>query len=236
MGFVGLTEASTGRHNLLYALVGSFVNDTFIPDSSELQVLDFGTDFYALQSFAAEGRQIAFAWLFNWEYRKTAASPYSGELSLPRQFWLDGRNRLSLRVAEEFEAAVRREMLTPAQDDGYAIGSYPFEARLSGPLEGTTIRASEADRLSFEVTVRDGVISIRLEQDDGSIRYAARLDTADDVMVIYDTGIVEVFADGGRICGTRRGYANTSPDHLRISSVAKVSVSALHFGEPIFGS
>jgi len=236
MGFVGLTEASTGRHNLLYALVGSFVNDTFTPESADPQVVDFGTDFYALQSFATEGRQIAFAWLFNWEYRKTATSPYSGELSLPRQFWLDDRNRLSMRVVEEFEAAVRREILTPAQDDSYAIGSYPFEARLSGSLEGTSITASEAGRLSFELTVRDGMISVRLEQDDGSIRYAARLDTADDVRVIYDTGIVEIFADGGRICGTRRSYANTSPDHLRISSQAEEAVSALHFGEPLFGS
>jgi beta-fructofuranosidase len=236
MGFVGLTEASTGRHNLLYALVGSFVNDTFTPESADPQVVDFGTDFYALQSFATEGRQIAFAWLFNWEYRKTATSPYSGELSLPRQFWLDDRNRLSMRVAEEFEAAVRREILTPAQDDGYAIGKYPFEVCLSGPLEGMSITASEAGRLSFELTVGDGMISVRLEQDDGSIRYAARLDTADDVRVIYDTGIVEIFADGGRICGTRRSYANTSPDHLRISSQAEEAVSALHFGEPLFGS
>lgn len=236
MGFVGLTEASTGRHNLLYALVGSFANDTFRPEGAELQVLDFGTDFYALQSFSAEGRQIAFAWLFNWEYRKTAASPYSGELSLPRQLCLDDRNRLSMKIAEEFEAAVRREKLTLTSEGGYAIGKYPFEACLSGPLEGTTIKASEAGCLSFELSVRDGMISISLEQDDGSIRYAARLDAADEVRVIYDTGIVEVFADGGRICGTRRSYANTSPDHLRISSLAKASVSALHFGEPIFGT
>ncbi|WP_053240022.1 GH32 C-terminal domain-containing protein [Pleomorphomonas koreensis] len=236
MGFVGLTEASTGRHNLLYALVGNFVNDAFIPESVELQVLDFGTDFYALQSFRAEDRQIAFAWLFNWEYRKTAVSPYSGELSLPRQLCLDERNRLSMRIAEEFETAVRKEILTPDRDDGYAIGKYPFEARLSGPLEGTTIKASDANRLSFELTVRDGMISVRLEQDDGSIRYAARLDTADDIRVIYDAGIVEVFADGGRVCGTRRSYANTSPDHIRISSLAKVTVSALHLAEPIFGA
>lgn len=231
MGFVGLTEAATGRHNLLYAQVGSFENDTFTPESSELQVVDFGTDFYALQSFATQGRQLAFAWLFNWEYRKTGASPYSGELSLPRQLHLDNRNRLSMNVADEFEAAICRETLTLSPEGSYVPGGHPFEACLSGPLEGTVIEASEAGRLSFELTVNDGAISVRLEQDDGSIRYTARLDAADDIRVIYDTGIVEVFAEGGTICGTRRSYANTSPDRVRISSLAKVSVSALHFGD-----
>lgn len=70
MGFVGHIEPGTGRHNLLYALIGQFADDRFIPDTPELQILDFGTDYYAMQSFEADGRQIAFAWLFNWEYRK----------------------------------------------------------------------------------------------------------------------------------------------------------------------
>lgn len=235
MGFVGLTEASTGRHNLLYALVGNFVNDTFTPESTELQLLDFGTDFYALQSFAVEGRQLAFAWLFNWEYRKTVASPYSGELSLPRQLCLDDRNRLSMRVAEEFDAAVQRDILAPSPENRYATEKCPFEVRLSGPLEGTVIRATETEGLSFEVTVRDSVISIGLEQDDGSIRYTARLDAADDLTIIYDRGIVEVFADGGKVCGTRRSYANISPDQIRVSSLAKASVSVLHLVQPIYG-
>ncbi len=82
MGFVGHTDPASGRHNLLYALVGDFRNDRFVPDREELQLLDFGTDYYAMQSFAADGRQIAMAWLFNWEDRKPAGSPYSGEMSL----------------------------------------------------------------------------------------------------------------------------------------------------------
>ncbi|WP_245270527.1 glycoside hydrolase family 32 protein, partial [Rhizobium sp. Pop5] len=84
MGFVGHVEPTTRRHNLLYALIGEFVDDRFAPDTPELQLLDFGTDYYAMQSFEAEGRQIAFAWLFNWEYRKPDGSAYSGEMSLPR--------------------------------------------------------------------------------------------------------------------------------------------------------
>lgn len=228
MGFVGLTEASTGRHNLLYALVGDFVADEFVPESPELQVLDFGTDFYALQSFTAGDRQLALAWLFNWQYRKTAASPYSGELSLPRQLKLDDRNRLSMQIVDEFDGTVWREPLQPDRLGDYAVGKAPFELTLSGPLAGTMIRASEADRLTFEITVRDKVLSVTLDQDDGSIHYFAPVDAAEDIRVVYDTGIVEIFADNGTVCGTRRSYANISPDRLQVMSSAKAAVCALH--------
>jgi len=233
MGFVGLTEASTGRHNLLFALVGDFHSDEFVPSGTELRILDFGTDFYALQSFTCGDRQLAFAWLFNWEYRKTAPSPYSGELSLPREFFLGDGNRLSMRIADEFETAIRREALAPLRENEYAVGTHPFEVRLSGPLEGTTIEASQAGRLSFELTVKDNTISVRLEQDDGTIRYAAHLDSANRLRIIYDTGIVEIFADCGAVCGTRRSYSNTSPDYINITSLADASVSALHLDKVV---
>ncbi|MFA1671876.1 hypothetical protein ACDY97_03410 [Rhizobium mongolense] len=42
-------------------LVGDFVDERFLPAADALQVLDFGIDFYAIQSFSTGSRQIAFA-------------------------------------------------------------------------------------------------------------------------------------------------------------------------------
>lgn len=226
MGFVGHTDPESGRHNLLYALVGDFAEDRFVPDNSELQLLDFGTDFYAMQSFEADGRQIAFAWLFNWEDRKPAGSPYSGEMSLPRQLSLDGESRLCMKVVDEFDKAFHATVV-PIEDDIHALRNAPFDLALSGTLNGTEITAAQGSKLSFSITVKDDTLSVQLPQDDGKIKYTADVAGAQDLRIIHDRGIIEVFADGGAICGTRRNYVNTSPDHVGVRTVALVRISHL---------
>ena len=105
VGFVGYTDPETGRHNLLYAQTGSFDGARFVPDGGGLQELDFGTDFYAMQSFEADGRRLAFAWLFNWEVRKPPGSRYSGEMSLPRMLTLDSAGRVKMPPAPRSRTA-----------------------------------------------------------------------------------------------------------------------------------
>lgn len=221
MGFVGHIEPGTGRHNLLYALIGEFADDHFIPDTPELQILDFGTDYYAMQSFEADERQIAFAWLFNWEYRKPLGSAYSGEMSLPRALTLsDDKKKICMNPAIEVDDHYAAIPIPQNEAGDYSLPNAPVEIRLSGGLEGTTMSATQDGDLAFEISVADNVLSIRLAQDDGSIQYVAKLDEGSDLSVFHDCGIVEIFADGGAICGTRRGYINTHPDRLEISSLA----------------
>jgi beta-fructofuranosidase len=225
MGFVGYTEPATGRHNLLFALVGDFEGDRFVPDTGDLQILDFGTDFYAMQSFEAEGRQIAFAWLFNWEYRKPAGSPYSGELSLPRELSLDVSGRLLMRPVPELERAWPACSLASEPDGSVLLQDAPFELRLAGKLDGTSIVATQAGALCFKISLSGGHLSVQLPQDDGKISYAAECASAMDLRIVYDRGVLEVFADNGAICGTRRSYTNVAPDRLEVTSPAEFTVS-----------
>ena len=226
MGFVGHTEPDTGRHNLLYALVGDFVEDQFVPASSNLQLLDFGTDFYAMQSFEADGRQIAIAWLFNWEYRKPPGSPYSGELSLPRELSLSDEGLLCMTPVAELDAAWPTDVLQPESETD--LKDAPFDLRLTGPLEGTTVRASQSGSLSFEISVSDNILNVTLPQDDGSIRYHADVTGAQDLRVFHDRGVIEIFAKSGAICGTRRSYQNIAPDKLDVITDAKFAVLGRH--------
>ena len=95
---------------------------------------------------------------------------------------------------------------------------------LDGPLNETTITATQKGALSFEIRVKEGILSIRLPQDDGSIHYGADIGPAKDLRIIHDRGIVEVFASDGAICGTRRNYSHIAPDELRIRTSSKVLV------------
>lgn len=225
MAFVGYTEPATGRHNLSFALVGDFRDDAFVPDTGELQVLDFGTDFYAMQTFRAGERQIAFAWLFNWEDRKPAGSPYSGEMSLPREISLDPTGRLLMRPSAELQKAWRGNPQVREEDGSFKLSDAPFELFMTGDLDGSRVAATERDALAFEIVVTGGRLSVRLPQDDGRIRYEAACAEATDLRIIFDRGIIEIFADNGAVCGTRRSYTNIAPDKIEISSKSRFSLS-----------
>lgn len=205
MSFVGYTEAETGRHNLLYALVGSFEGGLFMPYSDQLQELDFGTDYYAMQSFWDGERQLAFSWIFNWETRKPSGSVYSGELCLPRVLTLDQHHRL-LMHPEGGIATLRTRQLelangryTPA--DGCAV-----EISITGQLNGLTLVGTSARGETVTLAhIGDG-LSLELSEDDGSITYRSKCSELTDVRLFFDRGVVELFANGGLICGTRRSY------------------------------
>jgi beta-fructofuranosidase len=221
MSFVGYTEPASGRHNLLFALIGEFRDDKFIPETGDLQLLDFGTDFYAMQSFAAAGRRLAVAWLFNWEDRKPAGSPYSGEMSLPRELRLDRAGRLCMLPVAELDAAWPATAVTGMPDGSFALADLPFELALAGDLDGTRIVATQKGAPAFELLITGGRLAVRLPQDDGAIVYEVPLASATDLRILHDRGIIEVFAGHGAICGTRRNYTNVAPDKVVVTSAAR---------------
>lgn len=204
-GFVGYTEAETGRHNLLYAVVGSFENGAFTPYSDHMQELDFGTDYYAMQSFWDGERQLAFAWLFNWETRKPAGSAYSGELSLPRLLTLDQHHRL-LMNPEAAVATLRTRQLEPANERYAPADGCAVEMSVSGQLNGLILVGTSTSGETVTLTHGGDGLTLELSEDDGRITYRTTCSELTDVRLFFDRGVIELFANGGLICGTRRSY------------------------------
>lgn len=204
-GFVGYTEAATGRHNLLYAAVGSFEGGVFTPYSDRLQELDFGTDYYAMQSFWDGERQLAFAWLFNWEIRKPAGSAYSGELCLPRVLTLGKHHRL-LMNPEAGIASLRTRRLEAADGSFAPAVGCAVEVSLSGELGGLTVVGTADSGETFTLTHNPEGLTLELSEDDGRITYRTAPVELTEIRLFFDRGVIEVFANGGLICGTRRGY------------------------------
>lgn len=225
IGVVGYTEPTTGRHNLLFAQTGEFRNGNFIPSTQPLQTLDFGTDFYALQTWGEADQRIGFAWLYNWATQKTVDSAYCGEMSLPRRFYLNDKQQLCMTPVRPPESLVVRqhtlnEHLAWSAAEGVKacaidfIATAPFCLTLTGESgqqitlahDGTTLTLSEQG------------------QDDG--RYSTPLAEAGDITLFFDAGIVEVFALQGSVCGTRRYY---SCSHLTQVQITGAPATLTHY-------
>jgi fructan beta-fructosidase len=94
--------------------IGEFDGTRFINDAPSDQVLrlDYGTDFYAAQSWAdipaQDGRRIWLGWMSNWDYaNSTPTSPWRGMFSIPRTLKLhDGPD--GFRLAQQPVAELER--------------------------------------------------------------------------------------------------------------------------------
>ena len=75
--------------------IDHIVQSDVLRDNVNSGQIDYGFDFYALQSFSdvPNGRRIWMAWLNNWSYAKnTPTSPWKGQLSIPREVKLETHN------------------------------------------------------------------------------------------------------------------------------------------------
>ena len=214
MGFVGFNDPWTKRHNTLYAAIGKFDGLQFAPESPDLQLLDFGTDYYAMQTFAAGDRRLAIAWMFNWEYRKPAGSNYSGEMSLMRELSLTSENKLSMKPTAEFDRLPCRRAISANAAGDFVLDGHTFEINVLGPTDRLELRISSRDGDSA-LTFENGILSLSIPEDDGSIQYVAKADVLGDLRLVFDRGVIEVFANAGSICGTRRTYLGNRPSHIR---------------------
>ncbi len=211
MGIVGYTEPETGRHNLLYAQTGKFRNGHFTPDRTGLQTLDFGTDFYALQTFHDGEQTLGFAWLYNWASKKTAASAYNGEMSLPRRFTLNSAGTLcmqpvqppeSCRVSQvDYQEACQHGRLQLPVDKWRTFSLQLAGSGLSRLL--LTLQGEQGEHISLRYG--EGKLTLQAEGFDDE-RYSASLESCSDLALYFDAGIVEVFANQGSLCGTRRYF------------------------------
>lgn len=208
MGIVGYTEPESGRHNLLYALTGEFSDGRFTPDEKALQTLDFGTDFYALQTFRDGEKTIGFAWLYNWASKKTTDSVYNGEMSLPRQFVLNRAGQVCMQpVLPPDSCVIQQQEHVSACSEGRLPLLVDAWQSFSLQLKGSEINyllLTVQDENGQQIALRYSEEMLTLQAvglDD--LRYSVHMGELNELELFFDAGIVEVFANQGSQCGTR---------------------------------
>lgn len=216
IGVVGYTEPVTGRHNLLFAQTGDFRNGNFTPSAQPLQMLDFGTDFYALQTWGEDDARTGFAWLYNWGTPKSVDSAWCGEMSLPRRFHLNAQQQLCMTpilppasLVNSEENVAESVLWSSAEGSKACVIAFRPSADFCLTLSGDS---GQQIVLDYD----DKVLTLREKgQDDG--RYHVPLASVQDVTLCFDTGIVEVFANDGSVCGTRRYYSCSALTQIKLT-------------------
>ena len=203
---LGLRDESTRRRNLSYAVVGRFDGRSF--EAIARRELDFGTDSYAFQAFRhAEHGPMGIAWAANWtdvfrdrDFPSAMTFPrllvwQQGSLFTPpvptvaelrEKSLLEGRAGLTQPVALP-NGLAEIEIEFAARGADFVVEFTHASHRLALVSSGSTLE------LQFEPP---GFRAVP--------RYIAEGASPTRLRIFIDVGLIEIYADDGRWCATKR--------------------------------
>ncbi len=216
--------------HVMQYFVGRFDGEQFIDTQvlAEPSVLDYGTDNYAMTTFYREQKepktQVMIGWAEFWptvDDRPTISGVCKGKMTMARQVSLV-RTSTGLRLAMKpyLTGEYRMVKEVPANDSVVFNPMVPFLAKTRIDVEGTIRICNGSDEeILIEVTEHDisvdcryasspqfGLIKENLARD---LHIAKRhMIGACDLTLIYDAGILEVYAEEGVTVFTINVYPN----------------------------
>lgn len=216
------SEDTHGRQNLSVAVVGTLHGDVFT--SVNEQVLDFGTDFYAFQTYQAGQRRLGMAWLGNWASTERGEHETSvGTLSAPRELALRGDQLLMPVAAEMQRLRGSAIQLIPGQPLRDMHRTCEIEIHSPATVDwSVTVAATRAGAVGVSM---DGRQLRLMTPDDGAVIYSHPVDGPQRLHILVDRSSIEVIADGGRVTGSRRYYHAVDDTILLTTSSAGVAAT-----------
>ena len=204
-GLIGHQTPILGRLNPSFALVGRFDGKRF--EEVARRELDFIGDYYAFQGFSYQSRPVGFAWAANWATIGRSRDFPSAASFARRLVW--EKNQLHMPPVEtvgELRAAKLAENPS-ALVSGLTLPNGLAEIRIEldgeGPFQLTFAHADGPLTLSYE----DETLDLSLPQARQRVRstqQGVKTPMPEYISVYVDVGLLEIFVDGGRLCGTKR--------------------------------
>lgn len=206
-----------GRYQMTRCYIGTFDGRRFQAESQ--QWYDFGSNFYAAQTFEHNGRRIAVGWIsdFYGEHRLRPGGAY-GSFSLPRELHIRNSRLYQEPVRECYGLAKERilEIRNQNQVKGMDIPGNSFLVKIwvKGEQDFRVIAAREGkDTLSLVrrngitglVSTRKEVEGIHFPSDIRNVRYAE---------LFVDRRVTEVYLNHGESAGTKLFYQEGSTGYL----------------------
>ena len=237
--------------------VGTFDGARFMPDDAATRFVDFGKDFYALQTFAdAPGeRPVAIAWASNWQYgNDLPTGSWRGVMSLPRLLSLrraaDGWRLLQgfapLAPVRGAAIPVHRVAGGPGRlaraplPPGGAVEVRTRLALESGAI--ATLRWTNGAGEALEVGFDQAAAQLFVDRG-GARGFSHRFFTDKfacagppgarevDLHLVLDRCTLEVLGFGGEVSGTFLHFFAAPPDRLAVGAVGSAAVRLLEVAQ-----
>ncbi len=202
-----------GRYQMTRCYVGDFNGGRL--HAVRQQWYDFGSNFYAVQSFEHEGRRIAIGWAsdFMMEHREQEGGAY-GSFALPRE--LHVRNdRLYMEPVKECynllgENQIRAAGSAHVKKQTIPGNSYYVKLRINGDGDFKLLLAQDGDdTLTLERT--GGVTElVSTKKETEGVRFPSGIDEVREIEVFVDRRLTEVFLNHGEAAGTKLFYQDST--------------------------
>lgn len=207
-------EAEEYRFENIYQ--SGYLADVRLPDIGQIRDIykkfrewDLGFDFYAPQTFEApDGRRILFGWA------GVSDSPYDNEpsiregwqysMTVPRELSWKG-DILCQKPVRELEALRKDEIVLEHREAEIHGGAFDLVAErdIAGDIPVRICFNQE-----FQITYGHGVVSMEFLNNTGSGRTIrkAKLDGLQNVRILMDVSLVEIYFNDGELVMTTRYY------------------------------
>jgi len=179
----------------------------------EPEWVDIGWSNYAPVTFYASPEPVVIGWANCWTYAdRLPTTDYAGMMTLPRRLELVETKR-GLRMAQL--PARQLDDITGAYasaTDGSALPGEQFRLKVKGKGAFAVELTNGEETLRIELTEKELIVDMRAAGDVGAadelkgekfgLLRGERVTDSDEIEIIFDTCIAEVFADGGVRCAT----------------------------------
>lgn len=224
----------SGRIQPTKYYIGTFKNNKFEIEATGLY--DFGSNFYAVQSFEHNGRRIAIGWISDFynEHIKIEDGAY-GSMSIPRELSIKDGTLYMKPAAEVY-----------SQKDKLLMSTYKSNLNLN-KIDGNSyyVKVTLNDDTNFKITLmknkssslsllRNGetieikTIGVKSE----NIKFDAQIKKVENIEIFVDRRVVEVFINDGQAALTKVFYCETKEgifetDFSNLDSVESVELYSM---------
>ncbi len=201
-----------GRYQMTRYYVGEFKDSVMKVEHSEF--LDFGSNYYAGQSFVHDGRRILIGWIsdFYGEHIVKEGGAY-GSMAIPRVLSVKD-NQLYMEPVTEIYAQ-QDECLFAGRGRSAAIdriegNSYVAKISLKGDSDFSILIAEEGDR-SLSLQRKDGQVEIVTKGTaTEKVRFPSPIEHVGYIEIFMDRRSAEIYLNHGQSVGTKLFYTNSS--------------------------
>lgn len=211
-----------GRYQMTRCYTGTFDGGRF--KTEHQQWYDFGSNFYAVQSFEHGGRRIAIGWISDF-YGEHRVKPTGacGSFSLPRELHMEQGRLFTEPVKECYGLLKERIFAVSGQEVPPVIipgNSFFVKIKLGDDRDFLVTLAREGDDALY-LERKNGVTSlVSTRKEVSEVRFPSDVSTVRYVEIFMDRRVAEVYLNHGEAAGTKLFYQESTRGHLEADFAA----------------